>query len=124
MIRRWVGEWIFEEAPELGRAQAIDGEVGRGASGWVAVVEWLGDALANNVVDIAFGYALARVIGRLRERKAAQEAEGKHGGFMISRGAAALLAAAAVAEEFDEPGPLEVRPSRNRRALPVGASKN
>jgi hypothetical protein len=108
VIRDEVGEWILEEAPELGTAEPIGGSIGRGAEGWIAVVQWVGDALANNVFDIAVGYALARVMARLRKWKASREAEGKHGNFYVSRGAAAALAGAAVAEEFDEAGPLEV----------------
>src|SRR5688500_12011368 len=69
VVREWVGEWVFEESPELGTPEAVDGSVGRGASGWFAVVEWLGNSIADNVVDVAVGYALAKTLGRLREWK-------------------------------------------------------
>lgn len=108
VIRDSVGTWLLEEEPGLGRAKAVGGSAGRGASGWVAVAHWLADAIANNVVDIAVGAALAKTLGRLREWRKQREAEGKHGAIEVSRGAAALVAAADVAEEFDEQGPLEV----------------
>jgi hypothetical protein len=108
VIRESVGAWLLEEEPVLGRAEAVGGSAGRGAAGWVAVAHWLADALANNVVDIAVGAALARILGRLREWREQRKAEGKHGGIEVSRGAAVRLAAADVAEQFEEQGPLEV----------------
>lgn len=103
-----VGAWLLEEGPALGRSEAVGGSAGRGAAGWVAVAHWLADVIANNVVDIAAGAALAKILGRLREWRKQRESEGKHGGIEISRGTAALIAAADVAEEFGEQGPLEV----------------
>jgi hypothetical protein len=108
VIRESVGEWLLEDEPRLGRPQAVGGSAGRGAAGWAAVAHWLADAIANNVVDIAVGAALAKTLGRLREWRKQREGEGKHGGIEISRGAAALVAAADVASEFGERGPLEV----------------
>jgi hypothetical protein len=108
VLREEVGEWILEPHPQLGQAEAVDGSAGRGASAWIAVVQWLGDAIANNIVDIAVGYGLAKVLNRLREWTAGRETEGKYGGITVSRGAAAALAAADVADHFDESGPLEV----------------
>jgi hypothetical protein len=108
VVRGSVGDWLLEDEPSLGRAEARSGSAGRGAEGWTAVVQWLGEAIANNVVDIAVGYALAKTLGRLRRRKDEREAEGQHLGIEVSRGAAAVLAAASVAEEFGERGPLEV----------------
>jgi hypothetical protein len=108
VARESVGDWLLEEQPELGRAEPHDGSSGRGAEGWVAVVQWLGEAIADNTVDIAVGYALAKTVGRLNEWRKGREAEGKFGGVEVSRGAAALLAAADVAQAFGEEGPLEV----------------
>jgi hypothetical protein len=108
VIRSDVGDWILARQPELGEAAAVDGSAGRGASAWIPVVQWLGEAIANNVVDIGVGYALAKTIGRLRGWAKGREGEGRAGGFEVSRGAAAALAAADLAEQFDEQGPLEV----------------
>lgn len=108
VIRESVGEWLLVDQPGLGRPQTVSGSAGRGASAWVPVAHWLADAIANNVVDIAFGAALAKTLGRLREWRKEREAAGKHGGIEVSRGAAALVAADDVAEAFGEEGPLEV----------------
>lgn len=108
VIRESVGEWLLEDQPGLGRAETISGSAGRGASAWVPVAHWLADAIANNVVDIAIGAGLAKTLGRLREWRRERESAGKHGGIQVSRGAAALVAAADVAEAFGEEGPLEV----------------
>jgi hypothetical protein len=107
-LREAVGGWVLDEQPELGRGRPFDGSAGRGAEGWVAVVQWAAEAVADNIVDIAIGYALARTIGRLRDRKQEREREGKFLNIEVSRGTAAALAAADVAEHFGEPGPLEV----------------
>ena len=109
VLRDAVGDWVLEEQPgDLGRAEARDGSAGRGAEAWIPVVQWAADVVANNVVDITIGYALARILGRLRERKQERKAEGGFLTVEVSRGVAAGLAAADVAEHFDEPGPLEV----------------
>jgi hypothetical protein len=108
IVRSDVGDWILAEQPELGAAAAVDGSQGRGASAWIPVVQWLGEAIANNVVDISVGYALAKTVSRLKDWANTRNTEGKPGRFNVSRGAAAALAAADVAEQFGEEGPLEV----------------
>jgi hypothetical protein len=105
-LRQGGFEWLLEDDSQVGRAEALDGSAGRGASGWIAVVQWFGDAISHGVVDVTIAYGFARIVQRLREGKA--EAEGRHGGFEVSRGGAAVLAGAHVAEAFDEPGPLEI----------------
>jgi hypothetical protein len=108
VLRESVGEWLLEEQPELGRAEAFDGSAGRGAAAWVPVVQWAGELLANNAVNIAIATALSDVIRRLRERRRSREREGTFLGIEVSRGVAAALAAADVGEHFEERGPLEV----------------
>jgi hypothetical protein len=100
-------DWLLEEDAALGPAQAVDGSAGRGAEGWIAVVEWLGDAVSHGVVDVAIGYGFARVVDRLRGRREAQP-EDRTGGFEVSRGGAAVLAGVHAAETFGEGGPLEI----------------
>jgi hypothetical protein len=107
-LSRVDADWLLDDDQDLGRPETFDGSAGRGAEGWVAVVQWIGEAISNNVIDIALGYAFARLIARLREWRERRKAEGKHGGFEISRGGAALLAASHVAAEFGEEGPLEI----------------
>ena len=119
IVRQEFGAWLLEEHPELGDAEAVDSSIGRGASGWIPVVQWLGEAIADGVIDLAKAVALAVLLDRLRRRRLGEEGEeqGRErverahapvSGVYVSRGAAALLAAADVATEFDEEGPLEV----------------
>jgi hypothetical protein len=109
VVRDAVGDWLLdEEQPELGRAEAFDGSAGRGASAWIPVVQWVGDLITNGIVDFAIVTALGDVLRRLRERKRTREAEGGFMAVEVSRGVAAGLAAADVAENFVEAGPLEV----------------
>jgi len=108
VIRNDVGDWVLQPDTPLGQPEAVNGSAGRGASAWVPVVQWVGEAIANNVVDIAVGVALGKVLDRLREWRKSREAEGKYAGVEVSRGAAALLAGADLAREFGEHGPLEV----------------
>jgi hypothetical protein len=108
VISESVGAWLLESDEALGRVEAVSGEAGRGASAWIAVAHWLGDAIANNIVDLAAGAAFAKILSRLREWRKEREAEAKFGGIEISRGGSALLAAADVAEAYAEEGPLEV----------------
>ena len=98
-------DWLLEEEGELGPAEPVDGSAGRGAAGWVAVVQWMGDAIAQGTVDLALAYGFARIVQRLRNREVEQP-EGR--GFEVSRGGAAVLAGAHVAEAFGEQGPLEI----------------
>src|SRR4051812_6022856 len=39
-LTEMLGAGVLEEQPGLGRGRALDGGIGRGASGWAAVVEW------------------------------------------------------------------------------------
>jgi hypothetical protein len=68
----------------------------------------VGDAISNGVVDVTVGYALGRVLDRLRGWRKEREEQGAPGGFEVSRGAAAMLAGGHVGEEFGEKGPLEI----------------
>jgi hypothetical protein len=107
-MREVGADWLLsEEETGLGGAEAVDGSVGRGAEGWAAVVQWLGDETARGVIEFAVAYALTRVLGRLRETPDRHRGEGLVG-FEVSRGTAAFLAAAHVNEEHGEEGPLEV----------------
>jgi hypothetical protein len=106
VIREVVGEWILEEHPQLGRGEGRDGSMGRGAEGWVAVVQWIGEA--DGVVDLVVAAALAKVLHRLREWRSEREAKNEPASIEISRGTAALVAAAHTAEAFREKGSLLV----------------
>lgn len=75
---------------ELGMSNAIDGSWGRGADGWVPVVEWTLQAAVGGVIGAAAYDALKRAGRSLRDLL-----NGLHNrdvGVLVSRGAAALLA--------------------------------
>jgi hypothetical protein len=101
-------DWLPAESDQVGEPRVLPAETGRGAGGYGAAVQWLGESIADGVVDLAVAYALVKVIGRLRDWRDGRRREGNFAAFEISSGAAALLAAAHVAESYDEGGPLEV----------------
>lgn len=100
-VVRDVGEWVFEGQPELGAGRAVASSVGRGASAWVAAVEWVAQAAAAGVIGSAAWTAVAAIRRRLPEEHPDRR-------YLVSRGAAAHLAAAAIADEFGESEPLEI----------------
>jgi len=108
VVREKVGDWLLEDQPELGRAEARDGSMGRGAEGWVVVVQWLGEAISDGVVDVVVAAAFLRVLQRLKEWRGQRGANNLHASIEVSRGGAALVAATHVGEEFVESGTLVV----------------
>ena len=62
--QRVVAETIDEEFlrgdEALGESSIVDGGRGRGAEGWVPVVEWVANAIAQGLVGAAGSYALLR----------------------------------------------------------------
>jgi hypothetical protein len=103
------GEWLLEEDDQLGEPHAVNGSIGRGAEGWVPVVEWLVNAIGEGVIDLVMAGAAAAVLRRLRRRGAdGAECERQPPSFYISRGMAAAVAADDVANSFGDRGPLEV----------------
>lgn len=104
------GAWLLEKEPQLGKPRAVDGSVGRGAEGWIPVVEWAAEAVGQGIVDLALAASAAAILKRLRRRgKDVSGAEAaKPVGFYISRGMAAAVAADDVANSFGDRGPLEV----------------
>jgi hypothetical protein len=103
-IRQHFGDWIFEESENLGRPEPVPGSVGRGAAGVAAVVEWVAVHAAGGVVSVAAGMAFKRVVSRAREALRG----GEHPRAYVSRGGAAYLGAAEVAERFGATDPLEI----------------
>jgi hypothetical protein len=103
-LRRRVGEWAFEEQAELGRAEAVNGTIGRGASGWAPVLEFVGLHAAGGVISVAAGMAFKQVWKRARRGAAGTEEQRVY----VSRGAAAYLAAAEVATRFGQQSAVEI----------------
>jgi hypothetical protein len=102
-LSRYVGDWVLEEQEELGQGEAVDSSVGRGASGWAVALEF-GRYALGGVISVSAGLAWKRFLERVgRERQ-----DDGRPGFLVSRGGAAYLAAAEVAERFGEQGDLVV----------------
>lgn len=92
--------------PGLGQGRAVDGSYGRGASGWVPVIEWTAQAAIAGVVGAAAVEALkngARELHALTERLRAKKVD-----FLVSRGTAALLAIDHILRSSDESDILDV----------------
>jgi hypothetical protein len=102
ILMREVGDWLLADDPELGHPHASRGGAGRGASGWVPVVEWAARAVAGGVVSRMAMLAFAKVYRRIL-----QSGQGGRAVY-LSRGAAALVAADHVTRRYYDSGPLEV----------------
>jgi hypothetical protein len=108
-VRQRAGAWLLEEDQTLGRPKAVNGSIGRGAEGWIPIVEWGASAIGEGAIDLLIAAAAAEIIRRLRRRPEGQREEAsKAPAFFISRGMAAAVAADAVAREFGSDGALEV----------------
>jgi hypothetical protein len=103
-LRRRIGDWALEEHPELGRAEAVSGSIGRGAEGWAAVLEFVGLHAAGGVISAAAAMAFKRFWERARGGEAGAEQQRVY----VSRGAAAYLAVAEVADRFGQESAVEI----------------
>ncbi len=97
VVESHVGAWILDEQPGLGVGRAEDGGLGRGASAWIPVVQWVTSLAVAGVIGNAAWAGAAAVVRRLRS-------EGRIR-FYVSRGMAAAVAADHVAREFADAGP-------------------
>jgi hypothetical protein len=103
-LRDSFGDWLFEEQETLGRGKAVVGSVGRGAGTFAAVVEFVAIHAAGGVVSVAAGMAFKRVWQRASEALRGRDVARLD----VSRGGAAALAVAEVAESFGEDEGLEI----------------
>lgn len=94
-------EWL-ESDSDLGVVEAIDGVKGRGAAGWIPMLEWLGLQAAG------LGVAETLRSGIRRARDKIKRAKEKDHRVLVSRGLAALLAMEYVFETTDETEALDV----------------
>jgi hypothetical protein len=90
VIAETVDEEFLRGDEALGEASVLDGARGRGAEGWVPVVEWTANAVGQGLVGIAASHAMVRAGRRLRElRSRLRDADVD---LLVSRGAAEVLA--------------------------------
>jgi len=99
-FRREIGDWALDdEQEEIGRPQALSGSTGRGAAGLAAVLEFVAIKAAGGVIATAAGMAFKTFLARVkRERRHDNE---RAIGLNVSRGGAAYLAIAEVAEHHE-----------------------
>lgn len=101
-----LGETWLEGDPDLGKVNVLDGGQGRGAAGWIPVLEWLGLNAAGGLVGLGAGQAARAGIRRIRKK--IQEAKASGHRPLVSRGLAAALAMEYVFETTDETQVLHV----------------
>lgn len=101
IIARDIGDWVFQDRSELGIGEPVSSSVGRGAAGWVPAIEWVAAAAGAGLIGNAAWDAVKALFARLREEQPERR-------FLVSRGTAAHLAAAVVAEELGADEPLEI----------------
>lgn len=80
--------------------KVLDGVQGRGAAGWVPVLEWLGVQAAGGVISYGAGQAAGEIAKRIWAK--VREARSAGHRVMVSRGMAAMLAIEHVLLETDE----------------------
>jgi hypothetical protein len=94
------GKSWLDSDPDLGRVKVLKGTQGRGAAGWIPVVEWLGLHAAGGLVGLGASQAARAGIRRIRER--IRQAKASNRRPLVSRGLAAFLAMEHVFETTDE----------------------
>jgi hypothetical protein len=99
-IAEEMGEVWLESDSDLKKPKVLDGSRGRGAAGWIPVLEWLGEHAVDGFIGFAASEAARVSIRRIRERL--REAKDSGHPPMVSRGLAAALAMEHVFENTDE----------------------
>ena len=90
VITETIDEEFLRGDEALGEARILDGSRGRGAEGWVPVIEWMANAIGQGLVGAAASYAMLRAGRRLADlRSRLSEANVD---MLVSRGAAEVLA--------------------------------
>jgi hypothetical protein len=120
-VRQRAGGWLLKSDEKLGEPRTVGGSVGRGAEGWIPVVEWTANAIGQGAVDLLIAAAAAQIIRRLRRGDDGAKDQKGPPHFYVSRGMAAALAADDVRTSFADDGPPGSRQSRSRprsRAFP------
>jgi hypothetical protein len=107
-IRQHVGSWVLEDIPELGTGRVIAGSFGRGWEAGVPVVEWIGITAAGGIVGGAAWHAFVALVQRLRKERATRSGN-RSFNFVVSRGAAAAIAADDITRSFGDDGLLEIQ---------------
>ena len=100
---------------ELGAGRAVDSSYGRGAAGWIPVVEWAAEALITGVIGNAAWDALKKTASEVRELT--ERLRERRVGFLVSRGTAALLAIGHVLRSGDESDVLDIEAVEEPSAL-------
>ena len=98
-------QWI-ERDPALGDTKVVDGSHGRGASGWIPVLEWVGLSASQGLVGLAVAEAARESIRRIRSR--IEQTKSTDHRVLVSRGLAAALAMEYIFETTDETQVLHV----------------
>lgn len=107
-------DWLKTD-PDIGKVKAVDGSQGRGASGWIPVLEWVGMQAVGGLVGLAASEAARSAIRRIRARVEEARAAGHR--VMVSRGLAATLAMEHVFETTDETEVLHVEVAQEPSVL-------
>lgn len=102
----------------LGEARAVDAFYGRGAAGWVPVVEWTMQAVVGGVIGNVAWDALKRGARELRELT--EPLRERQVDFLVSRGTAALLAIDHLLRSGHETAILDVEAVEEPSALKGG----
>jgi hypothetical protein len=105
-----VGEWLFEDLPEIGAPRVENTSIGRGASVWAPVYEWVVDWIATPAAQGVVGAAATGAVAKAwstRRRAARLIAEliarvrgTPRAKILVSRGMAGVLAVHAVADRY------------------------
>ena len=105
-VRSLLGDEWLDDDPDLGEVTAIDGVQGRGAAGWIPVLEWIGDAAGQGLVGFTVASGVHAAVQRIRDKLKGARSNGRR--MLVSRGLAAALAVDYVFEHTGETRVLDV----------------
>lgn len=105
-IRAELGDSWLEADPDVGEVTILDGSQGRGAAGWIPVLEWIGLNAAGGLIGITVEEAARAALRRIRDKIEQARTEGHR--VFVSRGLAAAIAMDHVFATTDETEVLHV----------------
>jgi hypothetical protein len=115
VVRRALTDVSDEETSALGEAKAVDGSVGRGAEGWIAVLEFALEFTAEGLIVNAMWDGVK--VGARQLRNLLKKLRGRKVDVMVSRGAAQLIAIGYVLDHGEETGILDVESVSDPKAM-------
>lgn len=114
-VRAELGDSWLEADPDIGEVMVHNGSQGRGAAGWIPVLEWVGLNVAGGLIGITAEEAARAALQRIRAKIEQVRLEGHRA--LVSRGLAATIAMDHVFATTDEAEVLHVEVAQEPSVL-------